>query len=224
MSTLEEFENAPVGATATHPDGRKAVGTFDYVEGRWYATDYNWYTDGEMARQGYILDPVSADLTQADQQLQNSTLWTVTDLVDALTHGRVHIAPGPIPALTAPTSAQGALDLAWDLGHPVKEGQVIPKGAKWMKKVSGNVQEYTMRQDYTITITDTYILRTHEPLSDPEWLDAPAVLAAMDDCSWQKVWLPRSEGRWVCTCCGVERHWSKMNDVTPLYPKGTEND
>ena len=57
-------------------------------------------------------------------------------------------------------------------------------------------------------------------LPEPDWLDAPAVLAAMDDCSWQKVWLPSTPGYWECTCCGVVRHWSKMNDVTPLYPEG----
>lgn len=118
--------------------------------------------------------------------------------------------------------SKGALDLAWELGHPVREGQVIPKGTKFMKKTEGNVQAYTMRRDYTVTADDTYILRTHEPLSEPEpdWLDAPAVLASMDDCSWQKVWLPRSGGKWTCTCCGAILHWSLMADVTPLYPKG----
>ena len=183
MSTLEEFEDAPLGATATHPDGRRAVGTFDYVEGRWYATDYGWYTDGEMAKQGYVLDPLPE--------------------------------PGPENSIDA-------FGFAWNLGHPVKEGQVIPDGTKWMKKVGGNVQESTMTRDYTVTANDTYILRTHEPLPNPlpDWLDAPAVLAAMDDCSWQKVWLPSRIGRWRCTCCGVDRHWSKMSDVTPLYPEG----
>ena len=181
MSTIQDFEDAPLGATATHPDGRRAVGTFDYDGERWYATDYDWLTDEDMVKQGYTLDPALA----------------------------------PIPGTVG-----GALDLAWELAHPVKEGQVIPKGAKWMKKVAGNVQESKMTRDYTITITDTFILRTHEPLSDPEWLDAPAVLAAMDDCSWQKVWLPSTPGHWECTCCGVDRHWSKMSDVTPLWPEG----
>lgn len=187
MSTVQDFENAPVGATATKHAGLRAVKT-DLSEWPWTSIipGATWgsesYTPEDMSSQGFTLDPE------------------------------------PTPA---PTTAREAFDLAWNLGHPVKEGQKIPADTKWMTRVGGNVQEATMRLDYTVTANDTYIIRTHEPLPEPEpgWLTAHAVLAAMNDCSEQKVWLPKSDGNWECTCCGVVRHWSKMTDVTPLWPK-----
>lgn len=160
-------------------------------------------------------------LAAADQQLQGLTLWTIPDLVEALTRGRVHIAPGHDPALTAPTSAQEAFELAWNLAYPVKEGQVIPAGTRYLQWVEGNLREYTEHLGITVTKGKSILARTVDPLpaTEPDWLDAPAVLASMNDCSSQKVWLPKSDGHWECTCCGTERHWSKMADVTPLYPK-----
>lgn len=68
-------------------------------------------------------------------------------------------------------------------------------------------------------LADAGLLAQPHPDPEPDWLDAPAVLAAMNECSWQKVWLPKPNGNWECTCCGVARHWTKMTDVTPLYPK-----
>ena len=186
MSTFQDFEDAPVGATATAPNGNIAVKTGRRV------FEWSIYDSRGNARDNHPSDEMG--------------FYTLNP--------------------TAPTTACGALDLAWELACPVKEGQVIPEGTRYLQWAEGNLREYTEHHDFTISKGTSILVRTLDPLPDPEpdWLDAPAVLAAMDDCSWQKVWLPRSEGRWVCTCCGVERHWSKMSDVTPLYPKGTEND
>ena len=122
----------------------------------------------------------------------------------------------------APTTAREALTLAWELAHPVKEGQIIPVGT-WLVERRGD--EFAVgKNDYfeaTANDWDVKNRRTLDPLPDPEpdWLDAPAVLAAMKGRSGQKVWLPKPNGHWECTCCGVVRHWFNMADVTPLWPK-----
>lgn len=181
MSTIQDFENAPVGATATAPNGNIAVKTgrsvfeWSIYDSRGNARDN--HPSDEMVR--YTLNPA------------------------------------------APTNSREALDLAWELAHEVKVGQFIPEGTVCLARFDDGYRSYeTMGELITSeTWTDT---RTRDPLPDPEpdWLDAPAVLAAMDDCSWQKVWLPKPNGHWECTCCGVVRHWFNMSDVTPLYPEG----
>ena len=141
MSTLEEFENAPIGATASDPDGRTAVKT-PHKEWPWSLFD----EDGEriahasnhhMATQGWTLDPTPA----------------------------------------VPATAREALDLAWELAHPVKEGQVIPKGARAIDHSGGTVDEYIAGGDWVPR--DPANFRTLDPLPEPtpDWLDAPAVLA-----------------------------------------------
>ena len=117
--------------------------------------------------------------------------------------------------------SNGALDLAWELAHEVKEGQIMPVGTRYVSRSPrGGLVTLTATESWTPD-PRTNEVRTLDPLPEPEpdWLDAPAVLASMDDCSWQKVWLPRSGGKWTCTCCGAILHWSLMADVTPLYPK-----
>ena len=64
---------------------------------------------------------------------------------------------------------------------------------------------------------------TLDPLPDPEpdWLDAPAVLAR------GKHWeagqnlnvFTRSVDMWALYGCNRLFHWSELADVTPLYPK-----
>lgn len=181
MSTLEEFENAPVGSTATSPRGSIAFKTA--------RSEDEWSLYGSHGRHFYNL---------SSDEMGGFTL-------------------NP----TAPTNSREALDLAWDLAHEVKEGQVIPKGTRYLARHSKPIQEFIATDDIEIVSWLVGAVRSHEPLPvpEPDWLDAPAVLAAMDDCSWQKVWLPSTPGHWECTCCGVDRHWSKMADVTPLYPK-----
>lgn len=181
MNTIEDFDNAPVGSTASTPNGRIAFKTgrlrFSWSIYNSHGEPVDNRCSDEMI--GYALTPV------------------------------------------APKNSEEALDLAWNLAHEVKEGQVIPKGTQYLEVTGSGLKEYIARIDFEVSHHLVPKVRTHELLLDPEpnWLDAPAVLAAMDDCSWQKVWLPKSDGNWECTCCGVARHWSKMTDVTPLYPK-----
>ena len=55
MSTFEDFKNAPVGATATHADGSRAMKIEEWV---WVAEDRTYYDDKEMVLLGYTLDPL----------------------------------------------------------------------------------------------------------------------------------------------------------------------
>lgn len=193
MSTLEDFENAPVGATASQNGPGRAWKEPGMGEYPWWAPfSYEWLSNKEMAEGGYVLNRPT------------------------------------------PTTAKEALDLAWELAHPVNEGQVVPEGAKWMKKVAGNVQEATMSRDYTVTANDTYVLRTHEPLPDPEpdWLNAPAVMALVKgwvSCADPQVFSrgnktgtqSRHEGYWRSSLTGLLHHWTDLISVVPLYPKET---
>lgn len=184
MSTIEEFKAAPVGATASDPDGRAAVKT-PHKEWHWSLFD----EDGEriahgshhhMATQGWTLDP----------------------------------------APTAPTSAREALDLAWELAHPVKAGQVIPGGTDAISARSEveNVYGATLI-DQVADKFDELHTRTLDPLPEPapDWLDAPAVLAAHAYRDDQVLW-ENCDGIFVNATLG-EAEWSELRDVTPLYPK-----
>lgn len=56
MSTVEDFENALVGATATHRDGCRAAKIYN-GERRWITSRGIHLNDKEMALRGYTLDP-----------------------------------------------------------------------------------------------------------------------------------------------------------------------
>ena len=120
-----------------------------------------------------------------------------------------------------PTTVREALDLAWELAHEVKEGQVIPEGSRYLAFSSFGMKEYTAQRDIKIGSELGPVTRTLEPLPVPlpDWLDAPAVLAATCWCTDQGIWLPETGGHWKCARCREDRHWSTLVDVTPLYPK-----
>lgn len=133
--------------------------------------------------------------------------------------------------LSAPTSAHEALDMAWELAYEVKPGQVIPTSTRYLYYTSGlreyasGLREYTAETDIKVNPGLASKVRTLEPLPDPEpdWLDAPAVLAVASWCPDQKVWVPKSDGYWQSACCRYESHWDELIDVTPLYPKGQDS-
>ena len=184
MSKIEDFENAPIGATATYPDGSKAVKMGDGEWG-WVAPARFYYNDEEMVYWNYTLDP------------------------------------------TAPESARGALDLAWELAYEVKPGQVIPAGTRFMEFYNSTLKEYIAYSDREIIYTLAPITRTLEPLSDtePDWLDAPAVLAGFDGWSHdeREVFIPTDpHNHWTRVGSSLTSHWSDLRDVTPLYPKETQ--
>ena len=195
MSTIEDFENAPIGATATSPDGRKIyrretktlVGA-DWVRGEGEAR-LRADADG-LASFGYILGP----------------------------------APSP-----APTTAREALDLVWELAHPVKEGQKVEPGTQCIAKVrDGEFTTYRATFPFNgDTRPGRAEARTLDPLPDPEpdWIDAPAILASHPVCADTEqigIWIPSDEeGNWEWPVQQGEfmAHWSELEDVTPLYPK-----
>ena len=124
MSTIRDFENAPVGATATSLSGNRAVKMGD-GEQRWITRGGGHWSDKEMARWGYTLDQ------------------------------------------PAPATAREALDLAWELAHPVREGQKIPAGTLYMQrtKVPRGVVEALL--PFTVW-GEAAPIRTLDPLPDPE--------------------------------------------------------
>lgn len=185
MSTIKDFENAPVGATATHKvTGSRAMKINDGGQ-YWITPRRDYLSDEDMGLRGFTLDP------------------------------------------SAPVTASEALDLAWELAHEVKPGQVIPADTRFLQNSSSGLGEHTAELDITITPAFAIDIRTFVPLPDPEpdWLDAPAVLASHPLCADTEpigLWIPASgEGMWEWPFQQGEfkAHWSELEDVTPLYPK-----
>ena len=129
-----------------------------------------------------------------------------------------------------PRTAREALALAWELGHPINSGDVIPKGMTCLKDNGDCITTVDHPTDWTPMFPEN--IRTLDPLPDPEpdWLDAPAVLARPEDDTWIAVWQPcdapwcsgakRNESRWVSPRGGAGcRSWRELQDVTPLWPK-----
>ena len=185
MSTVKDFEKAPVGATATDPYGVRAMKMLHDGELRWITIGWSRSDDESMARWGYTLD-----------------------------------AP-------APTTACEALALAWEVAHEVKEGQVIPKGTRFLQDSDSGLREYTAQVDFKIR-PDFAPVRTLEPLPepDPEWLDAPAVIAHVDAPNIQptSVFTPTGThpDRWGRFDSEWTFHWNELRNVIPLYPRGQD--
>ena len=176
MNTVEDFENAPIGATATHAGGGRAV---KIVDDRWMLSNGRYMNDEEMG--SYTLEPLEP----------------------------------------SPASAREALDLAWNLAHEVKEGQIIPEGTRYLEVTSVGLKVYTAMRDFNIRSSHVTVIRTLEPLPEPEpdWLDAPAVLARTDNDQFLRVWSAHKGDLWASTSHTYTRLWQNLRDVTPLYPK-----
>ena len=128
-----------------------------------------------------------------------------------------------------PRTAREALALAWELAHPVREGQVIPSGTEFLLSMSDGfyLHDFNAVSEYTANNQDETYLRTLDPLPDPEpdWLDAPAVIASHPiyaDTEQKGIWIPSNEeGMWEWPFQQGEfmAHWTELENVTPLYPK-----
>ena len=187
MSTIEDFENAPIGATATHSVTGVRAMKIDDVEPRWIRPGVIYLNDKDMVYWNYTLDP------------------------------------------SAPTTAREALDLAWELGHEVKDGQFIPEGTRLLDRPShSHFSAYMTRVDLTINEWESQTIRTLEPLPEPEpdWLDAPAVLARVEgwvSCADPQVFTrydyEAAPSEWLYNGSEKPFRWQDLRDVTPLYPK-----
>lgn len=189
MSTIEDFESAPVGAIATNKGGDQAIKTLSMSEGNsiWMADYLAFYKPVGLEKDGFVLETLPS----------------------------------------RPTTAREALELAWELAHPVKEGQVIPAGTRVVARGDGFTVGRNDYFDVTANDWDAENRRTLDPLPEPEpdWLDAPAVLARVD--GWSSCADPQVFARhdwydapseWRCN--GAESYpWQDLRDVTPLYPK-----
>ena len=125
-----------------------------------------------------------------------------------------------------PRTAREALALAWELAHEVKPGQVIPKGTRYLEITRSGLRERTASGDRKIT-PELATFRTLDPLPEPEpdWLDAPAVLAESYECSNRSVWTPEAgtdRQTWECSCCNTSNAWNSLRNVTPLWHKETD--
>ena len=189
MSTLEEFEAAPVGATVTSP----------------YLT---------VVKTGLTVAPWVGELRYPGGHRSMERASS-----ESLVRARFTLDPTP----AAPTTAREALDLAWELAHPVKEGQAIPKGTRVIDHSGGTVDEYIAGGDWVPR--DPANFRTLDPLPEPtpDWLDAPAVMALVKG----RVGDPQVFARKNKTGTQWLRdtkvyRWDELTVVTPLYPKGQE--
>ena len=123
----------------------------------------------------------------------------------------------------APVSAREALDLAWELAYPVKKGQVIPEGTRYLESHGDELKIYTARVDFKSRSPElAAMIRTLEPLPEPApyWLDAPAVLAATSVWPERKVW--SKVDRCYKSTDGEIVYWYNLVDVTALYPNEKE--
>ena len=182
MNTIEDFKNAPIGATATHKATGNRVMKVDGVELRWITRWGRRLNDKEVVRWGFTLDPIEP----------------------------------------APTTAREALNLAWELAYPVREGQEIPEGTQLLELHGHQLKGYTAVIDHTVSPNLASTTRTLDPL--PDWLDAPAVLAwsRWDDVRREKVW--SKVDKCYKSTDGEIVYWSNLLDVTPLYPNEKETE
>ena len=183
MSTIEDFKNAPIGATATRTmTGGRAM-KIDGVERRWVHLSGIYLDDEEMG--DFTLDPLES----------------------------------------APTTAREALALAWELAHEVKEGQVIPRGTQYLEFNGYGLRQCAASRNMKVSPGLVPLCRTLDPLPEPDWIDAPAVLAGFDGWSHdeREVFVPTGpHNHWTRVGSSLTSHWSDLRDVTPLYPKGQE--
>ena len=188
MSTLQDFLDAPIGATATLPGCPTVVKVTNLPtsNGNWHDGVVAWKPEG-LATGGYQLDPSPA-----------------------------------------PATAREALALAWELAHPVKEGQVIPEGTRYFwRPGTGGLRPNTTMNEREADEREAKYMRTLDPLPDPEpdWTKAPAVIASHPiyaDTEQKGIWIPSNEeGMWEWPFQQGEfmAHWTELENVTPLYPK-----
>ena len=182
MNTIEDFKNAPIGATATSPNGNMA-----FKNGR---RTFEWFIFDSRGR--------PCDNLHNDEMVG----FTLTPV--------------------APTTAREALALAWEFSDPMKEGHDLPIGTECIAKVrDGEFMVYRSKKPFDgVSRPGWAEARTLDPLPDPEpdWLDAPAVLARAECFSYRRTWVPAGDGYWVSVEDGLT-NWDALIDVTPLWPK-----
>ena len=129
---------------------------------------------------------------------------------------RFTLDPSPAPA-----TARDALDLAWELAHPAPVGRIIPACTPYLYRVADDQVVVVVSAGDFFVSEEAVECRT----IDPNWLDAPAVLATCPNYNGggPAIYSPRvASDRWSCSECGEHARWQDLRDVTPLYPKETK--
>ena len=176
--------------------------------------DRGWlrgYEEGLAKREQQIVDLQSA-LEARDEQIR--------ELLDAVKKRNEQIQELGRQK-NGPRTAREALALAWELAHPVKEGQELPEGTEHIRQHETGFFVRALTVPYVVTSWVEVNTRTLDPLPnpEPEWLKAPAVMAHTDNDDTRRVWTALRDEQWASTKHTYTRHWSALRDVTPLYPK-----
>lgn len=131
------------------------------------------------------------------------------------------------PPPAGPATAREALDLAWNLAHPIKIGQTIPDGTEYLRRWTNDATPATYPAHGQIEVdSEKHVarVRTLDPLPEPapDWLDAPAVLANEPGTGKRGVFIPTDKDtgkHWAVVFSALSYHWSELENVIPLYPK-----
>ena len=78
MSTIEDFKNAPTGATATLGDGLRIMRT-GYFEGLWVGQNGGFMSNEQVKGRGYILDQPAPATAQEALELAWDLAYEVSD-------------------------------------------------------------------------------------------------------------------------------------------------
>ena len=196
MSTVEDFKNAPVGATATHKaTGNRAMKMDDSEQG-WIIRVEDYLANEEMVSWGYTLDPIGPRPTSAHEALDLA--W---ELAHEVKDWRA------IPRGTRLLEFNGSEVKAYTAR---REFTLHPERVPVTRTVDPLPDPKPEWIDATA----------------PQWLDAPAVMARLKSWASDhdpQVFRRETESGTQWSLDTNVYRWDELIDVTPLYLKGQDS-
>lgn len=120
-------------------------------------------------------------------------------------------------------TAREHFGLGWEKAYPVLEGQNIPIGTEYVEKIDEGQTIIATHDEgkWIVTEYGAERVRTLDPIKNPDWTSAPAVVAwvVWDGLCTEKAWVKAGDN-WMSSD-GEVVDWKDLRDVTPLYPKET---